>query len=487
MFSGKKLIIIIISVIVLISNLTFADWRDNAKVIDVSGGENHTLVLTKNKTVWACGPNGDYPYNTYFGVLGTGSNDPSLTKTTLVRVQGGAMNTPHLQDINNIAAGWKHSLALDINGFVWSWGDNFEGQLGDKQDTGPDGSSTPVQVHGVDNVGYLRYIIAISAGRSGEHSLAVDANNLVYAWGMNKEGQLGNDQNGVGERELTPVEVNGVNGQGHLQNIIVVSGGADHSMALEELDPFDPNCKGRVYTWGSNKWPGDGESYQSGRGKLGDGSIVDLSDTPVRVLAGQQEPNDPNAYLKNIIAISAGWNHCMALEKDDPNDPNCNGRVYTWGSNGEGYGDLDPCSIGGRLGDGTYTDRSTPVFVLAGKQNPNDPNSHLKHIVAIAAGEGHSLALDNNGNVYAWGDNQFGQLGNGTNDPCTTPVRVLKGQQDTSISGYLENIVAISAGHWHCIAVDADGTIWTWGKGAGGRLDDTKGEYFVEIGGCFMV
>lgn len=71
-----------------------------------------------------------------------------------------------------------------------------------------------------------------------------------------------------------------------------------------------------------------------------------------------------------------------------------------------------------------------------------------------------------NGFCWAWGDNKYGQLGNDTNDPCTTAVAVvgLNGE------GYLENIIAISAGFWHSLAIDVDGTIWTWGKGDYGRL-----------------
>jgi parallel beta-helix repeat protein len=113
-------------------------------------------------------------------------------------------------------------------------------------------------------------------------------------------------------------------------------------------------------------------------------------------------------------------------------------------------------------------------LVLKGQQDLST-SDYLEHIVAIAAGEGHSMSLDINGYVYCWGDNQYGQLGNGTNDPCTTPVKVVgpdlnrNGIHEPN-EGYLENIVAISAGHWHSIAVDADGAIWTWGKGASGRL-----------------
>jgi len=457
---------------------TFAQLAQGSNLLKVSGGEDHTLVLSENKFVWACGSN-------YFYQLGTGNN---VDQWTLIQVLGGDMNTSYLQDINNIAAGWMHSLALDVNSFVWAWGNGYYGQCGDGwQYT----RTTPVRVKsGEQNPGnpnsFLQYITAISAGRSGNHSLAMDANSLVYAWGKNNYGQCGNN---VSEsNELTPVRVlrgeqpqDANNPNLYLKHIIAISAGADQSMALEKDDPNDPNLNGCVYTWGTNRW-GD-EDYEEGwipdgNGLLGTGSTADFNDTPVKV----HGVNDVN-FLEHIVAIAAGWDHCMALENDDPWNPNwqcptCKGRVYTWGNNGPGYGGGDPndpniASVGGRLGNGTYEDSNKPVLVLAGEQDPS--KQYLEHIVAIAAGEGHSMALDTNGRVYAWGDNQFGQLGNGTNDPCTTPVKVVgpdlnKNGIHEPNEGYLENVVAISAGHWHCIAVDAEGTIWTWGKGAGGRL-----------------
>ena len=195
--SRMKQILIIVSFIVFIANIAIAsNWKENAKAIQVSGGEDHTLVLTANKWPWACGPNGGP--GPYYGVLGTGSTSTALIAKTLIRVWDGDMNTPsgYLEDITDVAGGWKHSLALDVNSFVWAWGWNSAGQLGDNQQSSPYYSSTPVQVHGVDNVGYLRYIIAISAGRSGQHSLAVDANGYAYGWGYNKYGQCGNGESG---------------------------------------------------------------------------------------------------------------------------------------------------------------------------------------------------------------------------------------------------------------------------------------------------
>jgi len=134
MFSRKKLIVGVFSLIIVVGNVGEADWKEDAQAIHISGGEDHTLVLTENKFVWSCGSNGAYTFGQYrYGVLGTGSTDYSLIEETLTRVHGGAMNTAYLQDINDVSAGWLHSLALDVNGFVWSWGWNSEGQCGNDE------------------------------------------------------------------------------------------------------------------------------------------------------------------------------------------------------------------------------------------------------------------------------------------------------------------------------------------------------------------
>jgi alpha-tubulin suppressor-like RCC1 family protein len=335
-------ILIGISFIFSVTSSSFADWKENAKAIDISGGEDHTLVLTENMLPWACGDN-------YWRQLGTGASDDRLT---LIEVHG-KHNVGYLKEIDDVEAGWKHSLALDVNDMVWAWGNNEQGQLGDAQESSPYYSATPIMVHdGEMNTGsgYLEYIIGSSAGRSGLHSLAVDANGYAYAWGYNKYGQCGNDANECDE--LTPVYVH----QGEqpddpndandwLKHIVDISAGSNNSIALEADLSADPNSvfEGCVYTWGCNMW---GEEpldtmITDGRGLLGNGSDVNFSDTPVKVLRGEQDVNEPNqVYLKYIVAVSAGWDHLMALEKDDPYHPNLTltGRVYTWGNNGRGWG-----------------------------------------------------------------------------------------------------------------------------------------------------
>ena len=96
----------------------------------------------------------------------------------------------------------------------------------------------------------------------------------------------------------------------------------------------------------------------------------------------------------------------------------------------------------GQLGNGTNTDSNVPVQV-----------SSLTGITAIAGGGDHSLALKNDGTVWAWGWNGYGQLGNGTNTDSNVPVQV------SSLTG----IIAIAGGYGHSLALKNDGTVWAWG------------------------
>ena len=410
----------------------------------VSGGENHTLVLTENELVFSCGSNGWKQ----LGNEGAGSFE-----SVLILVDDGDMNTLSnmLEDITVISAGWTHSLSCDKYGFAWAWGDDSYGQLGDSLDVSS--SPIPVQVKSgeqdpADPDTILQDIVAIAAGRSGKHSLAADKFGLAWSWGINYYGQLGNGQSGQYEKEFIPVAIHAGRQDPNdpnspLQNIVAVSAGAYHSMALE-----DPNQSAHVYTFGHNYY-----------GQLGTGNTYGQT-KPMLVLSGQQ---NLGTYLKHIVAVSAGWDHCLALE-----DPNQGSHVLAWGRN-TGLEISGYIGSGGQLGNNSETDQTSPVYVLSGEQDPANENTYLQDIVVISAGEDHSIALDKDGFVWTWGGNQDGQLGIGETglDNKLTPVKVHGGEMETE---YLQNITAISAGYWHCLAIDTEGILWSWGKGWSGRL-----------------
>ncbi len=105
----------------------------------------------------------------------------------------------------------------------------------------------------------------------------------------------------------------------------------------------------------------------------------------------------------------------------------------------------------GQLGDGSTLDSSQPVAI-----------GSLHDIVAIASGGNHSLAVTGNGTVWSWGANGSGQLGTGNNADSAVPVEVTG----------LTDITAVAAGDNHSLALDTDGQVWAWGENSSGQLGD---------------
>ncbi len=274
------------------------------------------------------------------------------------------------------------SLAVAPDGTLWAWGSNSNGQVGDGTTTP---RLTPVRVPGMTDV------VAAVAG-TGNFSLAVRGDGTVWAWGANTQGQLGD---GTTTRRLTPGQVPG------LTDVVAIAAGQGFSLALRG--------DGTVWAWGANT-----------SGELGDGT------TARRLTPG------PVSGLTDVVTLAAKGNHALAVRGD--------GTVWAWGANTQG-----------QLGDGTTTRRLTPVRV-----------SGLTDVVAVSAGIGSfSLALSADGTVWAWGSNFRGQLGDGTTTQQLTPVRV---------SG-LTDVVAVSAGlGGFSLALKRDGTVWAWGANDYGQL-----------------
>jgi alpha-tubulin suppressor-like RCC1 family protein len=345
-------------------------------VIAVAAGSQHSLALTLDGSVWAWGANCS-------GQLGIGTRSCTTYQAMPLRVEG-------LTGIVAIAAGQRHSLALDRAGTIWSWGDDCAGQLGiggslniaacdDYPFTDP--HPLPSKVPGLSGA------VGISAG-SG-HSLAVKSDGTVWGWGRNSSRQLGYNSR---KRATTPRQVSGLTG------ITAVAAGSAHSLALD--------VDGTVWAWGDNQF-----------GQLGIGTF---GVPPGYYVAAPTKV----ANLPYARAIAAGALHSLAIDAD--------GAVWAWGAN-----------TAGELGDSTLENRPAPVLVHG-----------VSDAVAVAAGEAstvtsnaccHSLALKADGTVWAWGENWSGELGDGSIQDRSTPVQV------SSLTG----VVAVAAGSDHSLAVAA--------------------------------
>ncbi|MDR0198876.1 MAG: InlB B-repeat-containing protein [Methanomassiliicoccaceae archaeon] len=305
-----------------------------------------------------------------------------------------------------IDAGKGHSLALMDGGTVWAWGENGYGQLGDGT---TDNSNTPVQAMVSPGVP-LDGAVAASAGAL--HSIVLKDDGTVWAWGHNNWGQLGD---GTTDESVTPVQVI-VSPGVPLDGVAAVSAGAFYNIVLKD--------DGTVWAWGHNIF-----------GQFGNGSNVG-SLMPVQAMAS------PGVPLDGVAAISAGDFHSIVL-KDD-------GTVWAWGQN-----------VYGQLGDGTVALRRAPVQVMISSGAP------LDGVAAVSAGMYHNIVLKDDGTVWAWGHNNWGQLGDGTTDNSSTALQVT-----VSPGAPLDGVAAVSAGGNHTIAMKDDGTVWAWGWNVYGQLGD---------------
>ena len=238
-------------------------------------------------------------------------------------------------------------------------------------------------------------------------SLALKQDGTVWSWGQNNNGELGlgNTTEYSEPQQITDIK----------EKITDVKTGYYHSIALTE--------KGEVYTWGYN-----------GNGQLGNGTRED-SLVPVKVTG-----------LENIAKIDAYKYITIALTQ--------NGEVYVWGS---GYG-AKPVKL-------NFTRKIIDVsgnLVLAENRkayNLDETKSYGKDLIKVVAGYNHYLGLTSDGEVYAWGSNSYGQLGNGNNTSSSTAVKVVTPDGKSNMT----NIVDISAGDSYSIITDKDGKVYTFG------------------------
>ena len=345
----------------------------------VAAGSYHSVALKADGTVWAWGDN-------QYGQLGNATTTDSPTPVQVVGPEG----VGYLAGVTAISCGYGHTVARKTDGTVWAWGRNGDGQLGD----GTLGNrSSPVQAQDAGGLVPITGVMAVAAGQY--HTVVLKTDGTVWAWGANTDGQLGD---GTTTRH-TAVQVLGPGGDGYLTGVSAIACGAYHTVALK--------TDGTVWTWGRNA-----------SGQLGDETKTSSS-VPVQVLglAGA-------GYLTGVTAVSAGTYHTVALKSD--------GTVWAWGSN-----------TYGRLGDGTTTQRITPVQVVG----PGG-TGYLIGVAAVTVGADHTVALKSAGTVWTWGWNANGQLGDGTTTQRITPVQVV----GASGGGYLMNIAAVASNYWHTLA-----------------------------------
>ena len=327
-----------------------------------------------------------------------------------------------------VSAGGDHSLALGSDGYVYAWGSNQYGQLGNNS---TESSSVPVRVRDPSSpTDASKGLKAIQVSAGEYHSLAIDEKGNAWAWGLNLYGQLGNGTTTSQDIDI-PVPVEKPSGVRADFAYSQISGGGYYSLAIDS--------DGNTWAWGLNLYGQLGNTANSG--------TYNQNSVPIPVLL---DPNDTSTGLK-AMQVSAGNGHALAIDQ--------NGNARAWGSNYNGQ-------IGNNINIGTNNPNPVPQKVLL---NPKKANTGLQ-AVEISGGSDHSLAIDKDGNTWAWGYNMNGQLGNNTTIDQHSPVRVLSATQSANSANNWLNSIQISAGASHSLAIDKDGNAWAWGDNQYGQL-----------------
>lgn len=304
-----------------------------------------------------------------------------------------------------ISAGGNHSVFLQDDGTLLAWGKNDRGQLADGTTVR---RSYPAPV--LDGTGAPLGGIASVSTKSG-HILFLTDDGDVLASGINTHGQAG--ETPFTDR-LLPGAV--LDEQGlPLSGVVDVAAGEGHSVALL--------ADGSVVAWGYGE-------------RLGDGTPEDrASAAPVTY-----EDGSP---VREAVAIAAGYGHSHALLAD--------GSVVGWGLNG-----------GGQLADGTFVNPrpwAVPTAVQVGEV--------VQGLSPFEGGRGFGFARDPGSVLVGWGVNSYGQRGDGTTASSSVPVAV----QDESGAPILD-AVAADGGYYHGVALRQDGTLLAWGRNHKGQLGD---------------
>ncbi|KFI39447.1 regulator of chromosome condensation, RCC1 [Bifidobacterium actinocoloniiforme DSM 22766] len=372
------------------------------------------------------------------------------------------VHTPAGARFTQISAGFYHSLAIGSDGNTYAWGNNMLSQLGDETTSN---SSKPVLVHAPAGARFTQ----ISAAYYD--SLALDSDGHAYSWGYNEYGKLGDgttnphskpatmltpryviDNVTFGGASVASKTVNATTGARDMHVPQHTPGAVDVTVAYH-LDGLDVN--GRVAS----------PNYQSGTVtlnytyataytvsfQLGDAAGHTTSQAPASQYSYPDDPR-PITYPEPDPAWAGHWFDGWA--KPDGSLWNFNTPVTS---------------------NMTLTAKwRTPQFTMTPTRGPDtggttvhitppDPPRPLR-FTQVSASTYHSLAIGTDGNTYAWGYNFNGQLGDGTTNDSSAPVRV------NTPPGV--RFTSVSAGNYHSLAISSDGHAYSWGRNSNGQLGD---------------
>lgn len=462
------------------------------EVSDIAAGYDFSVIVTKEKLAYGFGSNANYTY---------GTND---TTTYLLPTK-----VHYINNVISANGGSDHTIFLKSDGTVWGAGFNTSGQLGDGT------KSTRVEVVQATDVewnGKLKDVVRIETGL--HHTIALKKDKTAVGWGYNNYGQLGvtatpqpvpinmaysdgsiienitnigcnqygtyieTESKETEETEEIEVIGAGLNTSGELGinskttvkvfNVIKDTDGVSYLGNVASLGQAWLTHYGYAMDDGKVKITGIGTSGQHGNGWISN------SIAPTEIEGGElsaEKMYEINVGEKILPKVTVVPNFNLNLPKDEDFIP---GTLR--------YESLDE-EIATVAEDGTITGVSTGstgimvydddkelegiIYVIVGKRD-------FKNIEKIVSGLEHTALLKSDGTVWTWGNNQYGELGNGeiANKICQEPTQVL----GINGEGYLTDVVDIAAGDCFNVALLKSGEVVAWGWNAPGTLGNIRGD-----------
>ncbi|XP_041128227.1 E3 ubiquitin-protein ligase HERC2-like isoform X2 [Polyodon spathula] len=294
-----------------------------------------------------------------------------------------------------LIGGEQTLFAVTADGKLYATGYGAGGRLGIG---GTESVSTPTLLESIQHV----FIKKVAVNSGGKHCLALSSEGEVYSWGEAEDGKLGHGNRSPCDRPRVIESMRGI-------EVIDVAAGGAHSACV--------TATGELYTWGKGRY-----------GRLGHGDSEDqLKPKPVEALQGHRVVD---------VACGSGDAQTLCLTDDDT--------VWSWGD-----GDY------GKLGRGGSDGCKVPMKMdsLTGVG-----------VVKVECGSQFSVALAKSGAVYTWGKGDYHRLGHGSDDHVRRP-RQVQGLQG-------KKVIAIATGSLHCVCCTEDGEVYTWGDNDEGQLGD---------------